>query len=144
MTSTQLHDVTVSDVTDRLDMPSGSMTQTSAGLSTGMIERWIKTGASILNTVVMAQGVDPAELTSQERELVRAGIIAYAEEKALVSRGQDDQKIDRARQEFQDIKRTIREMPSQTMPETDDASNRIAYSESDHDPKWSSDDFGGW
>ena len=137
-----VHDVTPGDVVDRLPMASGTVTSDSAGLTTGMIENWIRSAAGILNAVLRSRGIDPDNLEDEERELMREGIIAYAESKALAARDYDDEKVGRAYEHWKDTREIIREFPTDF--DSDDASNRVKSNESTTKPRWSADKFGGW
>lgn len=135
------HDVTVEDVLDRLPMATGNIGPDTSGLSTGQIERWIGAGARRVNAIVRRHGMDPTDLPDHDIGILRDGIVAYAQWQCLEARDYDD-KAARAREEFNDVLDAIRAFPSEF--DSDDAADRIRSSESDGEPKWSTDAFGGW
>lgn len=106
-----VHTVTVEDVLNRLPMAQGSVTETSKGLNTGMIESFIKTAAGILNALLNRAGASPDTLGADEIELLREGIISYAESRCLVARDYSEDKINRAYRQWEEIRKTIRDYP---------------------------------
>ena len=141
------HDVTVADVTSILPGDFSFLSETSQGLNTVMIEGWIKTGAGLLNSLIRSQGKDIDNLGPDEREVIRMGIIAFAESRCLKATGREQAAIDAAERSWRDTQKAIRDFPSEMAP-SDDASVRIRGREIDPayttQPKWRSDRFGGW
>lgn len=138
-----IHGVAVQDVLDRLPLPSGSVTDTSQGLNTAMIERWIRSGAGVLNSILRSQGKDPVALGIDEKELVKQGIISYAEAYALKARSYDQQ-AEAAFRAWDDTRRIIREIPSDMTP-SDDPRKRIVSSSGTADKsRWGTNSFRGW
>lgn len=110
--SVETHNVTPDDVLAGLPMASGQVTQSSDGLSTDDLDRYIRRGAGRLNAILEGRDIDPANLDEYPnfRETVRIGIIAYAQLKALEHHGYggDDAQIERLQKEWDDIRDTLR------------------------------------
>lgn len=106
--------VTVEDVLDRLPLARGQVTASSAGLNTGMIERWTRTASGILGALLVRNGINPESLGVYERELARDGVISYAESKALAQREFPEERVKRAWDVWEEVRRTLRTLPQDT------------------------------
>jgi hypothetical protein len=118
----QTHNVTADDVVEDLPFATGTVTATSKGLNTPMVERWVKAAAGQLNAILIRKGFDVDNLGENESELVRMGISAFARGRALKKREYDGAGDELAI--FNDVKDTIRRM-DQDMGETAPTANSI-------------------
>lgn len=114
MANVETWGVTVEDVLDRLPLARGSVTASSAGLTTGMIERWVRTASGILGALLVRNGIEPDSLGVYERELARDGVASYAESKALAAREYPEEAIRRAWDAWEEVRRTLRTLPQDT------------------------------
>lgn len=138
------HGVTVDDVLSRLPLAKGSVTASSAGLTTGHIEAWLDQAAGVLNSIVTSHGIDTDNLQPNETMLMVQGICAYAEWKSLAAREYPDGQVERARSEWRDTREIIRQYARDF--ESDVAGRRVRSGRGSGEKKaqWSNKNFGGW
>ncbi len=105
------HGVGVEDVLDRLPLAKGSVTETSQGLTTTMLESWMVTAAGILNALMERMAIDPLTLGPNETQLVREGIVCFVEARALAAREYPEDRVARAHRQWDDVRRTVRDFP---------------------------------
>ncbi|MGI9589214.1 MAG: hypothetical protein ACR2MR_13585 [Dietzia maris] len=105
------HDVTATMVLNGLPFASGTVTTTSAGLNTVIIDEWIEEAAGILNNLLHKHDIDPANLEDDSKALVQTGIKAYARAQALMKRQFSDVQIQSQMSIWNEVKKTIRETP---------------------------------
>src|SRR5690625_2923675 len=138
------HGVTVADILSRLPLAKGSVTETSAGLTTGHIESWIDQAAGVLNSVVSSHGIDVDHLQPNETMLMVQGICAYAEWKSLAAREYPDGPVERARQEWQDTREIIRQYARDFESDAPARRIRSGVGRGKKRAEWSNKNFGGW
>lgn len=105
------HGITVDDVLARYPTQNGTtITATSTGINTPLIEALILEAAGSLNAVLRRHAIDPAALDEEATELVRGGVIAYVIAECMAKMMKADQAT-AWRAKYDVVRRTIREMP---------------------------------
>lgn len=106
------HDVTATMVLNGLPFASGTVTATSVGLNTVMLDEWIEEASGILNSLLKKHAIDPDNLTEDSKALVQTGIKAYAQAQALMKRQFPDIQIQAKMSIWNEVKKTLRETPA--------------------------------
>ena len=106
------HDVTSTMVLNGLPFASGTVTSTSVGLNTVMLEEWIEEASGILNSLLKKHAIAPEDLTDDSKALVQTGIKAYARAQALMKRQFSDIQVQAQMSIWNEVKKTIRETPA--------------------------------
>lgn len=141
--SVETHNVTADDVLDGLPLASGQVTASSDGLSTTQIDRWIKRAAGRFNAILEGRSINPEKLDDYPnfRETIRAGIIAYAQARALEVRQYDGDRVQSREDEYNEIKSDVRSRArdlGQSIDGSSEVRSNVDTSDDKDDLKWGS------
>lgn len=138
------HGVSAQEVVDDLPYTTTYVEQSdSKPLNLDLVEKWIERGAGVLNALLSSRGIDTATLAGDSAELVRMGVFAYANYRALVKLKAEEAEIRGAKSEWKEVRDVVRKMPE----EMGDAAPTLVYSNVDGanpTEKNFGSDFGGW
>lgn len=106
-----VHNVTERDVLNTVPADTSNISESSRGITLGMVRDFIERAAGQVNNQLVRHGMAPEQLGDNPSQLARDAIISYAAALSLEALGGSEEKIDRRMREWERLLKMLREEP---------------------------------